>query len=1051
MDGGGRRQFELCAAPGEGYAAASRFKTKPTHFMRHLTQCRLSGKAALALALAALVVTLFAGTLRAETNVLPMANSFVIKSWGTADGLPQNTVNVVLQTRDGYLWLGTQGGLARFDGVRFTVFGLAEGLPSIQVIALHEDQVGRLWVGTLGGGLCRWQGNRFENIVALPRLADVNVTALAEDQPGRLWIGTSAGLALWRDSEFQHLPALASLDRVQIRDVLCLRSGAVWIATSRGLFEFQAGSLSEVVGPSGQEALTTIYSLLEDRAGGLWVSIGNGKVLCRRQGTWTIYDEAAGLPFAFVSCLAQTEDGTVWAGSLDAGLYYLNGDRFAAVREKDGLSDNAIRSLLADQDGHLWIGTRSAGLNRLTREKFEVLGADAGLTNEFARAVAEAADGSLWVATIGGGMYRGWPGRFASVPSVVGAITYPFFESVVARRDGSLWWGGAGALFAWKDNQMATNYTRLNADWLVDAGVTALREDVREGLWIGTSRGQLLRMGRGEFLRVTNRVARGAVTALEQEPDGTLWVGSVAGGLARVGTNGSSTFPITNGLLSNEIRTLHRDRDGTLWIGTSGGGLARLKAGRLENFTAQQGLGDDTVSQILEDDQGRLWLGCNRGIFRVRKAELDALAAGKTRLIHPRAFGIGDGMPVEECAGGFCPAGLRLRSGKLCFSTVKGVVMLDPNEPDQDARPPHVLVEQVLVSGRLLPFTSEPEAAAQGDPPARSVTIPPGRRDIEFQYTGLSFVAPTKVQFRYRLKGYESAWQEVRTRREARYPRIPPGHYTFEVEACNANNVWTATPASLAVTVQPYFWETPWFPIVSALLVLGGLAGTVNWVARARYRRRLAQLETRHAIERERLRISQDMHDDIGSILTRVSILSDVGQSETSPDKSTQQFERIGTQVRAAVVALDEIVWATNPGDDNLPRFAEYVGRFADECFENTAVRCWQEMPTQLPKLPLRADIRHNVFLAVKEALNNVLKHSGATEVWLRLKLTGSEVCVEVEDNGHGFAPDATRPGGNGLANMQSRLAECGGHAHLDTAPGRGTRLRFTFPVPKSV
>lgn len=234
------------------------------------------------------------------------------------------------------------------------------------------------------------------------------------------------------------------------------------------------------------------------------------------------------------------------------------------------------------------------------------------------------------------------------------------------------------------------------------------------------------------------------------------------------------------------------------------------------------------------------------------------------------------------------------------------------------------------------------------------------------------------MQFRSRLKGYDSEWNEVGTRREAHYPRIPPGRYTFQVEACNANNVWTATPASLAVTVQPYFWETPWFPIVTGLLVLGGLAGTVNWVARARYRRRLAQLETRHAIERERLRISQDMHDDIGSILTRVSILSDVGQSETNPAQSTQQFERIGTQVRAAVVALDEIVWATNPGDDNLPRFAEYVGRFADECFENTSVRCWQEMPTQLPRLPLRADIRHNVFLAVKEALNNVLKHSGA-------------------------------------------------------------------------
>ena len=517
-----------------------------------------------------------------------------------------------------------------------------------------------------------------------------------------------------------------------------------------------------------------------------------------------------------------------------------------------------------------------------------------------------------------------------------------------------------------------------------------------------------------------------------------------------MGHDGTSTFSITNGLLSNEIRALHFDKEGTLWIGTGGGGLSRLKKGRLDNFTSRDGLGDDTVSQILEDDKGRLWLGCNRGIFRVNKEELDNLAAGKIKLVHPRAFGTGEGMPVEECSGGFSPAGLKTSSGKLCFSTVKGIVLLDPNGPEPDARPPNVFIEDVLVSGQVQPMKPGGRNARRTDVPLRSVTIRPGQRDIEFHYTGLSFIAPGKVQFRYRLKDYDTEWNEAGTRRAAYYQRISPGDYVFEVVACNANNLWTEMPATIAVTVQPYFWETRWFPVVTGLVILGGLAGVVNLAARRRYKRRLAQLEMRHAIERERLRISQDMHDDIGSILTRVSILSDVGQSETDPGKAAPQFERIGTQVRAAVVALDEIVWATNPGDDNLPRFAEYVGRFADECFENAPMRCWQEMPTDLPKLPLRADIRHNVFLAVKEALNNVLKHSGATEVWLRLKLMDSSVSVEVEDNGRGFKPDPASPDGNGLRNMKSRLEECGGHAQLASAPGKGTQIRFVFPLPKN-
>lgn len=971
---------------------------------------------------------------------------FVIRSWQTDAGLPQNTVNVMVQTREGYLWLGTQAGLARFDGVRFTVLGLSDGLPSIQVRTLLEDSTGIIWIGTTGGGLCRLQNGRLESITAEHGLADVNVTALTEDALGRIWIGTSAGLSLRQGDRFIELDPLAELNRATIRALLCEPSGRVWIATSQGLFEFESGRLSEVAGPPGDERITSVYCFLKDRAGNLWASIGNGKVLCRRAGNWTVYNESSGLPFAYITSLAQSGDGTIWAGSLDSGLYYLDGERFLALHEKDGLSEDAIRSLLADREDNLWVGMRTSGLNRVGRAKLMALGVAAGLTNDFVRGVAEAVDGTLWVATIGGGMYRGWPGRFEPVPSVVGSVTYPFFESVLATRDGSLWWGGAGALFQWREGQEVTHYTRENNEWLANAGITVLREDARAGLWMGTSRGEVLLLRDGEIRPLPRRVTRGAVTALAQEKDGTLWVGSVAGGLVRVGADADSPFSLADGLLSNEIRTLYLDAEGTLWIGTGGGGLSRLKAGQVASFTTRQGLGDDTVSQILEDDGGHLWLGGNRGIFRVQKSELEAVAAGTRTLVQSRGFGIGEGMPVEECSGGFGPAGLKTRAGTLCFSTVKGLVLIDPHQLETVSPPPNVLLEEVLVEGRAQALPRQTNSAT----PTGSLTIPPGRRDIEFHYTGISFAAPGKVQFRFQLQGYDPDWIEAGTRRVAYYQRIPPGDYVFQVLACNANNLWTEVPASIPLLVQPYFWETRWFPVVASLVTLGGLAGTVNWAVRRRYKRRLALLETRHAIERERVRISQDMHDEIGSILTRVSLLSDVGQSEADPASASQRFERIGTQVRTAVVALDEIVWATNPGDDNLPRFAEYAGRFADECFENTAVRCWQEMPTDLPKLPLRADVRHNVFLAVKEALNNVLKHAGATEVWLRLKLANAEIGLEIEDNGRGFEPEAAPPGSNGLDNMKSRLAECGGSVQIASAPGQGTRIRLVFPLPKS-
>ncbi len=986
----------------------------------------------------------------AATNEPPAGEGFVFRAWRTEDGLPQSTISVSLQTRDGYLWLGTQAGLARFDGVRFTVFGLAEGLPSVLVRALYEDNLGSLWIGTYGGGLSRLRDGRIERFTAEDGLNDVNVTALAGDSLGRLWIGTSSGVSLWQDGKFIKDEALVGLGRGLIRALLRDRHNSIWISSSQGLFEFKDGRLTESVGPPGDEKFFP-YCLLEDRDGNLWAGIGNWKILCRRHGVWGKYDEASGLPFAYVTSLAEGADGTVWAGSLDAGLYYFKEGRFSAIRKQAGLSGDDIRSLLADREGNLWVGTRSAGLNRLVRRKLSVYGAAQGLTHDFVRSVAETDDGTLWVGTTGGGLYRGREGLFAPFTNNAAVTFYAFVESVLATRDGSLWWGGSKALLQWKEDKLVATYTPAEQQWLADTIITALAEDAQGGLWIGTSRGRLMHFRDGEFIPFAGRVARGAVTAFAQEPDGTLWIGSVAGGLSRVREGSIARFSTTNGLPSNHIRALYLDREGTLWIGTGGAGLSRWKNGRIAGFTTRQGLGDDTVSQILEDDDGHLWLGCNRGIFRFLKAELDDLTQGKTRFVHSRVYGTSDGMPVDECASGFFPAGLKMKSGQLCFSTIKGLVVIDPRQQEIDTRPPRVLLEEVLVNRQIQ--SVRPQAQSSDDPetPPFSLTIAPGPREIDFHYAGLSFVSPEKVQFRFRLDGLDPDWVGAGTRRVAYYQRIPPGDYVFRVLACNADGVWSEPGAALTVTVQPYLWETRWFRAAVGLVVIGLLAWMVYCVARRRYKRRLAQLETQHAIERERLRISQDMHDDIGGILTRVSILSDVGQSEADGETAPKQFARIGSQVRAAVVALDEIVWATNPQDDNLPRFAEYVGRFADECFENTTVRCWQEMPTDLPKLPLRADVRHNVFLAVKEALNNVLKHSGATEVWLRLTLNDSEVCLQIEDNGHGFAPESAAPGGNGLGNMKSRLAECGGSAELASTPGHGVKIRFVFPLPKSI
>ena len=350
-----------------------------------------------------------------------------------------------------------------------------------------------------------------------------------------------------------------------------------------------------------------------------------------------------------------------------------------------------------------------------------------GLTNDFVRSVTESVDGALWVATIGGGIYRGNPNHFEAVPTIISNITYPFMETILATRDGSVWWGGApGGLFQWKEGRLVTSLTGENIPWLRNSTVTALLEDRGGGLWVGTTRGLVLKYQDGVGTLTAKPVARGTVSSLVQELDGTLWVGSVAGGLCRLPADAGAPKYVTNGLLSIHVAALHLDKENALWIGTGGGGLNRWQNGKMTGFTTRQGLSDDTISQIVEDDDGNLWLGCNRGIFRVRKSELNELAEGRRAFVHPRGFGINDGMLAEECSGGSCPAGVRTRSGQLCFSTVRGLALIDPHQAQFDEAPPRVALEEVLANGQLrtLPLSST-STEDQGHP-SLALTLPPG-------------------------------------------------------------------------------------------------------------------------------------------------------------------------------------------------------------------------------------------------------------------------------------------------------------------------------------
>jgi signal transduction histidine kinase len=510
-------------------------------------------------------------------------------------------------------------------------------------------------------------------------------------------------------------------------------------------------------------------------------------------------------------------------------------------------------------------------------------------------------------------------------------------------------------------------------------------------------------------------------------------------------------------LPSNIIRSLYAETNGTLWIGTVDGGLCRFKDNHFVTCTTHEGLLDDVINCIMDDHLGFLWFTSFQGVFRVSKDELNEFADGKRSRIQCVAFGKSDGLPALECPGGFQPAGCRTKDGHLWFPTIKGLVTVDPATVSSNSVAPRVLIEDMLVDGDSAVTELDAESSLAGSVKKAGsaldnvMKIRPGRHRYEIHYTGLDFTAPERVRFRHRLEGLEEDWVEGVTQRTANYSQLLPGTYRFHVSACNAAGVWNETGAMLAFQVLPYFWETWWFYITTISAGVALMGGAVFWFMFRGWQRQVERLEVQLSVERERTRIAQDIHDGVGANLTEIAWLAELAEKEsTDPEEVRQQARKISDTARGTVRSFDEIVWAVLPQNDTLTSLVEYLGRRVDEFFESSSINYRFSAPPELPQVVVPADVRHSFYLACKEALHNVMKHSGATEVKVLVTVGEGWLRVEIEDNGSGFDSDAGLPSGHGLKNMRQRMTDLKGSFELKSSRGQGTKTILTLPLKEA-
>ncbi|HEU4597738.1 MAG TPA: two-component regulator propeller domain-containing protein [Pyrinomonadaceae bacterium] len=944
--------------------------------------------------------------------------------WQTENGLPQNTVRSVVQTEDGYIWVATREGLARFDGNGFTVFDKQNTpqLKSNDIRHLLPALKNGLWVSTSAGLTSLYHGE-WKTYTVREGLPADEVEVTYEGRDGALWVGTSAGLARFREGKFETFTTQDGLMSGSVHSIFEDAGDALWVGTTDGLSRFEGGKFTNYAARGGFPG-GGVDAIRRDAGGRLWFGTLDGLV-SYQDGRFTSYTVKDGLPNNRVIALHADKEGALWVGTA-GGLSRLGRDgRFETHAAGEVLSSGIVLALFEDAEGSLWVGTESGGLHQLRDKKFNTYTTREGLPSDLVKAVYEDRRGQVWVGTYGGGLSLigrdGAMTTYTTADGLASNIILALFDDA----DGNLWVGTPDGLSRLREGRFTT-YT--SADGLAHDFVRSIYADRAGALWVGT-RGGLTRMKDGAFNIYTTRdgLADDFVGTIYEDAAGHLWAGTL-GGLSRFSEGKFTTYTTRDGLSDNVVISLLGDAEGRLWIGTNGGGLNILREGKFSSVSTQDGLPNDTIYRILEDGAGNLWMSCNKGIFRVAKAELDDFAGGRTRSLSPVVYGTADGMTTRECSGGGHPSGWRGADGRLWFSTIKGLAVIDPAGVRSNTQPPPTVIEQVSVDGEPLGARLRAELA-------------PGKSRFDFHYAGLSFVAPEKVRYRYRLKGFDEDWVEGGARRVAYYTNLGPGDYRFEVIACNNDGVWSRAPASFDFTLQPHFYRTPWFYALCAL--------AVAFVAAQLYFMRVRQMKARFAaVLAERNRIAREIHDNLAQEILGASVQLELVARlmPRSTEAARTHLDRARALVRSSIAEARRYVWdlrSQSLDDRDLPTaLAEMTRRLTAES------RVQTQFEVSGTFRPLPPQVENNLLRIGQEAVNNAVRHAGAGVITVNLSFDAESVRLSVRDDGRGFDPHNGGGDGHfGIVGMRERAAEMGGTVSVNSRPGEGTEVSVGVPI----
>lgn len=982
------------------------------------------------------------------------AERLPVKIYTTADGLARNTISRIVRDSRGFLWFCTSEGVSRFDGYKFSNYGTDQGLPHRNVNDLLETRSGTYWVAT-SDGLSRFDpspssASRFTTYRPSGDKGQQVITALLEDRAGTVWVGTGNGLyrleqvagSLGAGAVQFHFVDLGmprdAGDDSSVNVLLEDRRGVLWVGTESGVYGYWPDGHTQRYTTRHGLPSKHIKALLEDREGGFWVGTVGG--LCRlvaqldpnRPIVARRYTTKEGLSHNWVTSLVQSADGKLWIGTVAGLNQFIPGvsekrSQFRSYGPAHGLSDSHVRTLTEDRDGNLWIGGETGGAMKIARNGLTTYTQADGLGHTRIRSIFENKAGELCVIShqllinrFDGTRFQAtWP----NLPQRVTDFGWGWHQITLQDHTGEWWVPTAQGLYRFPKVSSVDQLARTapKAVYTTREGmpgnfVFRLFEDSRGDVWISTDK--LTRWERATETFHSYSETETWATAFREDGSGNLWMGFYGGGVARYRNDRFTLFTRADGVPPGLIHSIHLDRNGVLWVATSRGGLGRIHEPgtdhpRFVTYTTAQGLSGNEVTCVTDDQWGRIYVGTGRGV--------DRLDPASGRIKH---YTTADGLARDDVVSAFHD-----RQGTLWFGTAQGLSKLLP-EPERHAPPPPIRVSELRIGGLPYPVSE------LGETELRGLVLQPNQNQIQIDFAGLNFSAGEVLRYQYRLEGVDQEWSPLTDQRTVNYVRLSPGRYRFQVRVVNSDGLASTTPALIAFRVLPPLWQRWWFLALATMLV--------SLLIYAIHRYRVARLLE---LERVRTRIATDLHDDIGSGLSQIAILSEVVRQQAGEQDAglASPLARIASVSRELVDSMGDIVWAINPQKDHVRDLTQRMRRFASDVFAAGSIELTFSCPTSEPEFKLGADLRRQVFLVFKETVNNIARHSDCKRVQVEFSVQGQQVLLRLNDDGKGFDPAQARDG-HGLKSMDGRARSLGGKLEVTSRRGQGTTVTLRVP-----